>query len=111
MNRTIAEADWKLLRKLQPIALARFCQRALDEIELTLNDADKTSHERYLAIYELMGQRDGELAETFDDLRRSNAFFHLARFQLHELLTEKEMAAFSDDARQAVALFLECWKS
>jgi hypothetical protein len=58
-----------------------------------------------------MGQRDGELAETFDDLRRSNAFFHLARFRLHELLTEKEMAAFSDESRAAIALFLECWEN
>ncbi len=111
MNRTISEADWKLLRKFQPIALERFCQRALGEIDEIANDAEKTNHQRYLAIYELMGQRDGELAEAFDDLRRSNAYFHLARFQLHELLTDKEMAAFSDEARAAVALFLECWEN
>jgi hypothetical protein len=111
MNRAISEADWKLLRKFQPIALERFCRRALEEIEQITNDADKTNHERYLAIYGLVGQRDGELAETFDDQRRSNAFFHLARFRLHELLTDKEMATFSDEAQAAVALFLECWEN
>ncbi len=28
MRETVAEADWKILRQLEPIALDRFCQRA-----------------------------------------------------------------------------------
>lgn len=66
MFRSISEPDWKLFRRLQPIALDRFCQRVLDEIASVASDADKTSHERFLAVFRLIKQRDGELADAFD---------------------------------------------
>jgi hypothetical protein len=33
MTREINESDWKLLRQFQPLALERFCQRVLAEVE------------------------------------------------------------------------------
>ena len=68
---SISEPDWKLFRRLQPVALDRFCQKILTEIEGIAADTNKTHHERYLAIYERIRQRDKELAAAFDDLRRS----------------------------------------
>lgn len=33
MPRAIPEADWKVLRRLHPLALERFCERVLCEID------------------------------------------------------------------------------
>jgi hypothetical protein len=107
----ISEADWKWLRELQPIALERFCRRVLEEIDDIVVDVKRTNHERYLAVFELVRERDRELADAFDDLRRSDAFFHLAQIQLRELLTDEEMAGFSADAQAIVARFHESWQN
>ncbi len=100
--RTINESDWKLLRALHPIALERFCQRALSDIERLADDDAKTSHERYLAIHDLVQRRDRELADTFNDLRRSTAIEQLAHMRVLNLLTDEEMARFSPDTREII---------
>ena len=102
---TISEPDWKLLRQLRPLALERFCQRVLSDIERLAQESAKTSHERYLAIYDLMQQRDRELADTFNDQRRTTAFEQLARMRALNLLTDDEVAHFSSDAREVVRFF------
>jgi hypothetical protein len=105
MTRTISEPDWKLFRQLQGIALDRFCQRVLAEIERLASDTSKTSHERYLAIYERIHQRDRELADAFNNPRRSTAWVQLACIQSHELLSEEEMSRFSTETREVVRLY------
>ena len=106
MSRTISESDWKLLRQLQPIALERFCERVLSEINRATATVGKSSHDRYLAVYRLVERRDKELADTFDDLRRSTALRQLACIQGHGLLTEEEMSRFGPETRAAVQVFL-----
>lgn len=105
MVRTISEPDWKLFRQLRPLALERFCQRVLSDIEGLAQECAKTSHERYLAIYDLMQQRDRELADTFNNQRRTMAFEQLARMWALNLLTDDEMAHFSPDTREVVRFF------
>jgi hypothetical protein len=102
MSRVICEPDWKVLRELKPIALDRFCQRVLDEIARVASDASKTSHERYLAVYQLMERRDRELATAFNGLRRSTALLQLMSIQSHGLLTADEMSRFSAETREVV---------
>jgi len=51
MLRAISEPDWKVFRRLQPVALDRFCQRVLAEIDAIASDDSKTNHERYLDIF------------------------------------------------------------
>jgi hypothetical protein len=104
MTRTISEPDWKVFRQLRPIALERFCQRVLDEIAGLAGDTTKTSHERYLAVFRLLERRDRELADAFNDMRRSTAYFLLGHIQSHDLLTEEEMARFSPETRAVVQL-------
>src|SRR5437016_3726642 len=106
MTRTISEPDWKLFRKLQPIALERFCDWVLSEIGNLASDTRKTSHQRYLAVYKRIHRRDKELAAAFNDPRRSTAFQQLACIQSHEMLTDEEMSAFSPETRQVVQLLL-----
>ncbi|MCI0379212.1 MAG: hypothetical protein L0215_16510 [Gemmataceae bacterium] len=106
MSRTISEADWKVFRQVRQIALERFCERVLFDIVRLASDAKKSSHERYLAVFKLIEERDQELADAFNDPRRSTAFFQLTRIQANELLTDEEMSRFSPETRAAVQSLL-----
>jgi hypothetical protein len=99
----IREADWKRLRDLKPIALDRFCARVLSDIERVSADSAATSHQRYLAIYDLIQERDKELGRIFDGLSRSSTVGKLLLMHQAGLLTEDEVAAFSEEIRNAVA--------
>jgi hypothetical protein len=111
MERAIRESDWKLFREFQPLALDRFCQRVLAEVSRVSADAGRSNHERYLAVFKLLQRRDEELAEAFDDPRRSTAVVQLARIRFQELLSEEEFARFSPEARAAVQSLLEIWQA
>ena len=106
MLRDIKESDWKLLRQMAPVALERFCQRILEEIDLSRSDSTKSYHQRYLDIFALLQQRDKELAHAFDDLRRSTALTQLATIYAHDLLTEEEFLRFSPETRSVIELLL-----
>src|SRR5262245_12836301 len=95
----ISEPDWKVFRKLQPVALDRFCQRILAEVEAVIADKSKSNHERYLAVYRVVKDRDRQVADLFNDMRRSTARLQLAQIQSHALLTEEEMSRFSVETR------------
>jgi hypothetical protein len=101
------ERDWKLLRKLHPVALDRYCQRVLTEIAAIPGDAGRSHHQRYLAIYKLVERRDREMAATFDDMRRSTALFRILAIRRLNLLTEEEFAQFTDTMCEEVARLLK----
>jgi hypothetical protein len=111
MERGIHESDWKRFRQFQPLALDRFCQRVLAEVTRLAADTRVSNHERYLAVFKLLQRRDEELADAFNDLRRSTALVQLARIQFQELLTEEEFARFSPETRASVQVFLEMWRT
>jgi hypothetical protein len=105
--RDIKETDWKLFKPLRKIALERFCERVLDEISRISSDGSKSKHERYLAIYRLVRERDQEIDPIFDVLRRSTAVRQLCAFRSHDLVTEQELRQFSPDLRKSVEDILE----
>ena len=103
----IKERDWKRLRNLKPLALERLCVRVLEDMERISSNASLTPHERYLAIYDLIQRRDKDIGRIFDGLSRSNAIIKL-RYMLEDgLLTEDEVAGFSEDIQQ----FATRWSS
>jgi hypothetical protein len=104
--RDIKESDWKLLQRLHDVALERFCQRVLGEIERRSAASKKTYHERYLEIHRLLKRRDRELADAFNGLRRSTAVQQLTVIHAEGLLTEEEFVRFSPETRSAVDSFL-----
>lgn len=106
MTRAISEPDWKLFRKLRSLALERFCERALSEVSQLTSEAGKGAHERYLAVFKLLQRRDKQLAEAFDDVRRSTAWQQLAIIRARGLLTDEEFASFSPETRAAVQVWL-----
>jgi hypothetical protein len=103
---TIAEADWKVLRRVHPLARDRYCEDVLAEIERVNSDSARSPHRRYLDIFEIIERRDREIALIFNDPRRSNALTMLARMRGAGLLTEDEFGSLSPDTRSAIGLLL-----
>ncbi len=103
MQHAIKEADWKLLRAVHPLALERYCDRVFREVEQVVRDSSKGTHERYQTLFELVQQRDREIARLFNDPRRSTALEMLAGLHAEGLLTEEEFARLSPETRNAVA--------
>ena len=105
MDRDLQERDWKLLRQVATVALERFCGRVLRQAAAISNAPDKSNHERYLELYQLMKEQDRDLASAFNDHRRSTMLQKLAWIYSLGLLTEDEFGAFSEVTRET-ALFL-----
>jgi hypothetical protein len=104
--RTIAETDWKVLRRVHPLALERYCERVLAEIEHVTHKSAQSTHQRYLDIFKIIEQRDREMASIFNDPKRSNALTMLARIRSDGLLTEDEFFSLSPETRSAIELLL-----
>lgn len=102
----IPESDWKQLRQLHPLALDRFCQRVLSEMTQLASDATMNVHERYLAVFDLISRRTDEMANGFDDMRRSTALMRLTCIKSQGLLTADEFGRFSESTRNAVEAIL-----
>ncbi|TAN64952.1 MAG: peptide ABC transporter substrate-binding protein [Methylobacter sp.] len=102
MSREIKESDWKLLRQLHKVALERFCQRVLNEIECINSDSTKSFHQRYLDIFNVIERRDKEIVQYFNDVRRSTALTQLALMQASGLITEEEFMSFSSETRSVL---------
>lgn len=100
------ESDWKVLRRLDRIALERFCDRALSGAAAIAGGQAGTSHERYLELYRFMELQDRDLGAAFNDLKRSTALWKLARIYSLGLLTEEELGAFSEETRERVVSLL-----
>ena len=99
------ERDWKHLRAVHPVALARYCERVLAEAAAVIADDSVSAHERYLDLARTIGQHNRQMAAAFDDMRRSRAVERIASLIWLQLLTESELAQFSPDVRaSAVAL-------
>ena len=106
MPHEIKEADWKVLRRLHPLALERFSERVLAEIKRIEHNADQSFHERYLAIYKIVELRDQEMARLFNNPKRSIALTMLAQLRSEGLLTEDEFSSLSPETRSAIGLLL-----
>jgi hypothetical protein len=102
----IKESDWKTFKPLREEALDRFYGRALDEVARIGSDQTKSKRERYITIYQLMRERDKEIVQIFDHLRRSTAIIQICLFRLHGLITDEEVRQFSSEIVEEVAHFL-----
>lgn len=96
------ESDWKRFRELRTVALDRFCERALHEVSGVAQQRERTAHEKYLAVYALVRKKDKELAELFDNPRRSTALWQLALIHRSGLLTDEEFSHFSAETREVI---------
>jgi hypothetical protein len=95
------EKDWKHLRVVHGAALERYCSRVIQQCREVLEDATLTEHERYLRLFRLLRERDGELAIAFDDMRRSRAIQILATMIRLDVVTTEELEQFSLRVRES----------
>ena len=104
MLREIKESDWKIFRELRLVALDRFCRRILDETAaiVTESDGGRSPHDCYLALFKLLEKRDGDLADAFNNPRRSSALLQLRLICAHNLLTPEELARFSEETQSII---------
>jgi hypothetical protein len=104
--REIPEGDWKVLRRVHKVALERFCEKVLAEAAALARDDPRSPHERYLALYKLIEDRDGEIARLFNNPRRSVAFHMLAQLRGEGLLPEEDYASLTPGTREAIEMLL-----
>ena len=98
------ERDWKHLRAVQPVALARYCERALAEAVAIIEDAAMSAPVRYQDLAGAIAQHNERMRAAFDDMRRSRAVERLASLVMLQLLTDVELAQFSPEVRMAAAI-------
>jgi hypothetical protein len=98
----IHEPDWKTLRALKPVLLDRLCTRILDECRRVIDDPGRSAHERYLALFKLLRDRDEDVASAFNDLSRSRAVWKLAWMRHLGLFTQEEWMRLSPGTRETV---------
>jgi hypothetical protein len=110
MTKDFPERDWKVFKEVHAAALERFCERILSEITRIAKDASTGSHERYLLIFQLIQERDDDVAAAFNDFRRSSALRQLAIMHGLGLLTEPELAGFTSDTQESVKGLSEIYR-
>ena len=102
----IKESDWKHLRDLKPVLLDRYCRQVLSEVEKIASKHEEPAHPRYLAMYKLVHDRDRELGDMFNDMRRSTAFISIILLRRNGLFTDDEFAGFGDETKSKI-IFLQ----
>lgn len=94
MRDDVDESDWKWFRQVRGVALQRFCDAILSETQAIMADTARSSHERFIAVYNLIQERNGEVADGFDNPRRSAMLIQLLFFRRRNLLTDDEFFLF-----------------
>jgi hypothetical protein len=102
----IAESDWKLWRVLSKEALERHCQKILTEAA-SLEKGGDSAHARYLELYQLLQRRDQEIADVFNDPRRSRAYLQIALAVRRQIITRAELAKFSEGTQGVVEALVD----
>lgn len=105
--REIKETDWKVLRRLHPLAVERFCEGVLAEVERVMHNSTEGAHQRYLDIFRIMERRDREMARLFNGLKRSQGLMMLARIRSAGLLTEDEFSSLGPETRGVIQMLLD----
>jgi hypothetical protein len=100
--RTIPETDWKKLRSLKTRALNDTCARILDAVAQLVQKRNGRDHEAYLALWELIRKQDELIAFMFDDFKRSTAFYKLAAWHRHGLVSASDLTLFTAETQAAV---------
>ncbi len=106
--RTIPEKDWKQMRSIKARVLDDACARILAGVESILQKREGRNHEAYLELWDLLHKEDHKIASMFDDLKRSTAFFKLAAWQSHGLMSDSDLALFTEETQDAVKVINNC---
>jgi hypothetical protein len=104
---SLPERDWRLLRSLHDVALDRYCTQVLEECAAVTRATESSAHEKYLRLFRLIKARDNSIAGAFNDLRRSTAIQRLAGMMLLGVVTDEDLAPFSQSTRESATALAE----
>ena len=107
MQRDVKKSDWKHFKALREIALDRICDRTLGELQEIASRQAESNHERYLAVFRLIQDRDEQIASAFNDLSRSRMIRHLTVMVSLDLVDELELEKFTLDVREQIKTWLD----
>jgi hypothetical protein len=102
MSSDIPESDWRRFKELHNQVLERYCNLILEEVAAASRSAEGNAHDRYLRLYKLIKDHDKQMANVFDDFRRSTAVIQLGLMRRMKLLTDEELGRFSEQTRTRV---------
>lgn len=106
MNDRIKESDWKIFKELRPLALERYCEQVMKDVDKIIHK-EEDAHERYIEMYKIVHDGDKKLARMFDGFSRSKALDQLVMYYHNGLLIDEEIAQLSDETREEILAILE----
>lgn len=96
----MTESDWKIFKKIKDKAIEIFCEQSLAEFRQAMDDEKNHIHNRYLLNYQLVRNRDKQMALLFDGHSRSKASLQLLAIRSEGLADEELISKLSDDFRR-----------
>lgn len=110
MHDRIKESDWKKFKHLQPLALQRYCDRMMKEVDAIIQDSDNDSYDRYCKMYKTVRDGDKKMARMFDGFSRSKALTQLAMYVDDGLLDDEEIAELSGETKEQIYSLVDFWR-
>lgn len=104
---SVPEKDWKRLSSLKDSLLNSACETIFRHLEQISSTRQGQEHAAYLELREELKKQDDAIAEMFNDLKRSNAVFKIAALKHYGVLTDQQLALFSEETQQQVACLCE----
>lgn len=92
----IKESDWKRFSQLKKTALDRYCERALADCRATMDQEDRSNHERFLDLYQQLNEANERLAFIFDGHARSKALDQFLCMRREGLIEDAELEGFTE---------------
>ncbi len=90
------------MRSMKARVLNDACARILAGVESIVQKRDGRDHEAYLSLWALLKKEDAEIASMFDDFKRSTALFKLTAWQRYGLVSESDLALFTEETQNTV---------
>ncbi|MDC9729742.1 MAG: hypothetical protein PSN04_10535 [Methyloprofundus sp.] len=98
----IPEQDWKKIRSLKDKVLNAVCADILNEINKEYMAKGNDNHKAYLKTWDIVNTKDKDIADMFNDLRRSNAIFKLALWYQQGYLTDNDAKEFTEQTYKTI---------
>lgn len=104
---SVSEKDWKRLVSLKENLLNYACENLFRRIEQISSFRKNREHGAYLELWNEIRKEDDAIAEMFNDLKRSNAVFKIAALRHYGVLSDEQLAQFSQETQEQVARLCE----
>ena len=100
MNIQIKESDWKYLRSIFDEMLQELCSRINNQAAEIALAEDGSPHEQYRKLYRHIKDSDKNIADCFNDWRRSNIKMKILSLRKHGLLLDEHVRSLSNETQE-----------